>query len=145
MSLWHGPVNHEKLVVGAVRSPPLRELFGPGARERGKNPKNSQMIYTTQRGESFDLEKDFSSPERHVLQKLLIWKDMAASVDEFRLKKQEALGKGWGDSGPIQASRNLESITRDFEEQIALRIRGGEAGPGVTDGALVHPTPNFEP
>jgi hypothetical protein len=86
------------------------------------------MIYTTQRGESFDLEKDFSSPERHILQKLLIWKDMAASVDEFRRKKLEALHKGWGDSGPIQASRNLESITRDFEAQVALRIRTGKPG-----------------
>jgi hypothetical protein len=88
------------------------------------------MIYTTQRGQSFDLEKDFSSPERHVLQKLFIWKDMAVSVDEFRLKKQEALRKGWGDSGPIQASRNLESITRDFEEQVALRIRAAKPGQG---------------
>ena len=86
------------------------------------------MIYTTQRGQSFDLEKDFSSPERHVLQKLLLWKDMAASVDEFRLKKQEALRKGWGDSGPIQASRNLQSITKDFEEQVALRLRGAKPG-----------------
>ena len=89
------------------------------------------MIYTTQRGQSFDLEKDFSSPERHVLQKLFLWKDMAASVEEFRLKKQEALRKGWGDSGPIQASRNLESLTRDFEEQVALQDTSGEAGPGV--------------
>jgi hypothetical protein len=80
------------------------------------------MIYTTQRGDAFDLEKDFSSPERHILQKLLIWKDMAASVEEFRLQKQEALKKGWGDSGPIQASRNLERITRDFEAQVALRV-----------------------
>jgi hypothetical protein len=86
------------------------------------------MIYTTQRGESFDLEKDFSSPERHILQKLFIWKDMAASVDEFRMKQQEALRKGWGDSGPIQASRNLESITRDFETQVTLRIRAGKPG-----------------
>ena len=86
------------------------------------------MIYTTQRDESFDLEKDFSSPERHILQKLFFWKDMAASVDEFRLKQQEALRKGWGDSGPIQASRNLENITRDFEEQVALRIRAGIPG-----------------
>jgi hypothetical protein len=86
------------------------------------------MLYTTQRGESFDLEKDFSSPERHVLQKLLLWKDMAASVDEFRLKKQEALRRGWGDSGPIQASRNLQSITKDFEEQVALRLRGAKPG-----------------
>ena len=88
------------------------------------------MIYITQRGQSFDLEKDFSSPERHILQKLLLWKDMAVSVDEFRLKKQEALRKGWGDSGPIQASRNLESITRDFEEQVALRIRAAKPGQG---------------
>ena len=58
------------------------------------------MIYTTQSGESFDLEKDFSSPERHILQKLFIWKDMAASVEEFRLKKQEALQKGWATPVP---------------------------------------------
>ena len=88
------------------------------------------MIYTTQRGQSFDLEKDFSSPERHILQKLFIWKDMAASVEEFRLKKQEALRKGWGDSGSIQASRNLESITQDFAEQVALRIRAAKPGQG---------------
>ena len=88
------------------------------------------MIYTTQRGESFDLEKDFSSPERHILQKLFIWKDMAASVEEFRLKKQEALAKGWGDSGPIQASRKLEGLTRDFEEQVILRIRATQPGQG---------------
>jgi hypothetical protein len=88
------------------------------------------MLYTTQRGESFDLEKDFSSPERHILQKLFIWKDMAASVEEFRLKKREALAKGWGDSGPIQASRNLESLTQDFEAQVALRIRTATTGQG---------------
>ena len=88
------------------------------------------MLYTTQRGEAFDLEKDFSSPERHILQKLIIWKDMAASVDAFRLKKQAALRQGWGDSGPIQASRNLESITRDFEAQVALRIQAAQPGQG---------------
>jgi hypothetical protein len=88
------------------------------------------MLYTTQSGECFDLEKDFSSPERHILQKLIIWKDMAASVEEFRLKKQEALGKGWGDSGPIQSSRNLASITRDFEAQVALRIGAAKPGQG---------------
>jgi hypothetical protein len=88
------------------------------------------MIYTTQRGETFDLEKDFSSPERHVLQKLFIWKDMAASVEAFRLKKQEALQKGWGDSGPIPASRNLDSITRDFEAQVGLRVKAVQPGRG---------------
>ncbi len=81
------------------------------------------MIYTTLKGETFDLEKDFSSPERHVLQKLMLWKDMAAGVAEFRAKKEEALRKGWGDSGPVRESRNLQSLTRDLEEQTARRLR----------------------
>ena len=80
------------------------------------------MLYTTQRGEAFDTEKDFSSPERHVLQKLFIWRDMAASVEEFRTKKQEALRQGWGDSGPLQEGHALKSLTRDLEEQVARRI-----------------------
>ena len=88
------------------------------------------MIYTAQSGESFDLEKDFSSPERHILQKLLIWKDMAVSVEEFRQKQQAALEKGWGDSGPIQASGNLNRITRDFEVQIGLRVGAAKPGQG---------------
>jgi hypothetical protein len=81
------------------------------------------MIYTTQRDESFDLERDFSSPERHILQKLFIWKDLAASVEEFRQKKREALLKGWNDSGPVTESRALQSITRDLEDRVALRLR----------------------
>ncbi len=82
------------------------------------------MIYTTQRGESFDLENGFSGPERHILQKLLLWRDLAASVEEFRAKKQEALGKGWGDSGPVPESRNLKILTQDLEAQVARRLRG---------------------
>ncbi len=88
------------------------------------------MIYTTLKGEAFDLEKDFSSPERHVLQKLLLWKDMAASVEEFLLKKQEALRKGWGDSGPVPESRNLQSITRDLADLVARRVREAKPDPG---------------
>ena len=81
------------------------------------------MIYTTKAGEAFDLEKDFSSPERHILQKLLLWRDLAGSVEEFRAKKQEALRKGWGESGPVQESRNLQTLTRDLEDQVARRLR----------------------
>lgn len=81
------------------------------------------MIYTTQKGETFDLEKDFSSAERHILQKLLLWKDLAASLEEFRTKKRQALLKGWGDSGPVQESRSLQNLTRDLEEQLARRLR----------------------
>jgi hypothetical protein len=79
------------------------------------------MIYTTGTGETFDLEKDFSSPERHVLQKLLLWKDLAATVEEWRRKKQEALAKGWGDSGPVPETPAMKRLTRDLEEQVARR------------------------
>lgn len=57
-----------------------------------------------------------------MLQKLFIWKDMAASVEEFLNKKQEALLKGWGDSGPLQESRAMKSLTKDLEEQVARRL-----------------------
>ncbi|MEW6657700.1 MAG: hypothetical protein AB1424_03480 [Thermodesulfobacteriota bacterium] len=80
------------------------------------------MVYTTGKGESFDLEKDFSGPERHILQKLLLWRDLAASVEEFRHKQKEALAKGWGDSGPVPASRNLQVLTQDLEAQVARRL-----------------------
>jgi len=83
------------------------------------------MIYTTQQGESFDTEKDLSAPERHILQKLFIWKEMAAGLEEFRVKKQEALQKGWGDSGPIKESRAMRCITKDLEAQVARRIQAG--------------------
>jgi hypothetical protein len=80
-----------------------------------------KMHYTTKSGEVYDLEKDFSSAERHVLQKLLLWKDMAATVEEFRAKKRAALLKGWGDSGPVTESPALSRLTKDFEEQVRQR------------------------
>ncbi|HEY9073763.1 MAG TPA: hypothetical protein VIN67_06480 [Desulfobaccales bacterium] len=86
------------------------------------------MIYTTRRGETFDLGRDFSSAERHILQKLMCWRDLAGGVADFRAKKQESLLKGWGDSGPVQESRNLQSLTRDLEEQVGRRVRGEKQG-----------------
>jgi hypothetical protein len=80
------------------------------------------MIYTTQSGAVFDTEKDFSSPERHVLQKLFLWKELAVNVEEFRIKKREALLKGWGDSGPIQETRAMQNLTRDLEKEVARRL-----------------------
>ncbi len=82
------------------------------------------MIFTTERGESFDTEKDLSDVERHILQKLFIWKEMAASPEEFRGKKEEALRRGWNNSGPIPESRAMKIITRDLEEQVSLRQLG---------------------
>ena len=77
------------------------------------------MIYTTRRGESFDTERDFTEAERHVLQKLFIWQELAASPAEFRQKKAEALRTGWNNSGPLQESPALKKITEDLAAKVA--------------------------
>ncbi len=83
------------------------------------------MIITTKSGRSFDTEKDLTAPERHILQKLLIWESMASSVDQFRQKKMDAFFRGWNDSGPIEGSEALKTIVADLEEKVIFRI-GGE-------------------
>ncbi len=84
------------------------------------------MILTLGNGQSFDTETDLTAPERHVLQKLFLWKSMASSVREFRTKKEEALQKGWNHSGPIRESDALRAITGDLEEKVILRLQQGK-------------------
>jgi hypothetical protein len=86
------------------------------------------MIVTTKNGESFDTQNDLTAPERHILQKLFLWKSMASSVKEFREKKDEALAKGWNNSGPVQESRALKLLVKDLEEKVTLRLREEEKG-----------------
>ena len=85
------------------------------------------MIMTTRSGRSFDTAADLTAPERHILQKLILWKDMASSIDEFRQKKKEALLKGWNNSGPIPESEALRVITAEMEVEINLRL-GAKVG-----------------
>jgi len=80
------------------------------------------MIITTKLGKSFDTDRDLNAPERHILQKLLIWASFASSIDEFRQKTKEALVKGWNNSGPIQESEALRIIVADLEEKLGLRL-----------------------
>ena len=80
------------------------------------------MIITTTSGRSFDTQKDLTAPERHVLQKLFAWQDMADSVEQFREKKEEALKKGWNNSGPIRASVALELIVKYMENKVVDRL-----------------------
>ena len=82
------------------------------------------MIITTSGGRAFDTQKDLTAPERHVLQKLFAWQDMADSVEQFREKKEEALQKGWNNSGPIQESPALKSIVRYLERKVTVRLKG---------------------
>jgi len=80
------------------------------------------MIITTSGGRAFDTQKDLTGPERHVLQKLFAWQDMAGSVEQFRKKKEEALQKGWNNSGPIRASVALKLIANHMENKVVYRL-----------------------
>jgi hypothetical protein len=81
------------------------------------------MIYVTLTGASFDTDRDLSGAERHILQKLFFWRDLAVSLAQFRAKRQEALRKGWGDSGAVYEQGALRSIIRDLEERVARRLQ----------------------
>ncbi|MBN2122926.1 MAG: hypothetical protein JW821_01415 [Deltaproteobacteria bacterium] len=80
------------------------------------------MIVTTKDGKTIDTGTDLTPPERHVLQKLFLWKSMASSLDEFRLKVREALAKGWNNSGPIRASPALQGVISELENKVRRRL-----------------------
>jgi len=80
------------------------------------------MIISTRDGQSFDTEKDLVAAERHILQKLFLWESMATSLDQFREKKDEALLRGWNDSGPIDESNILKGIITDLEARVCIRL-----------------------
>jgi hypothetical protein len=86
------------------------------------------MIITTTGDVAVDTDRELSAAERHILQQLLLWKDVAASVEEFRTKKGQALLEGWNNSGPIRESRALGSIVRDLEEKLAQRLLAEKMG-----------------
>ena len=81
------------------------------------------MIITTSGSRSFDTQKDLTAPERHVLQKLFAWQDMADSIEQFRGKKEEALLKGWNNSGPITESFALKIIIKHMEKKVINRLK----------------------
>lgn len=83
------------------------------------------MIIETKNGRSFDTEKDLNSAERHVLQKLFAWEQMAVSLEQFRAKKNDALKKGWNGSGPLRESSAIRIITKEMENKITARLATG--------------------
>ena len=80
------------------------------------------MIITTKNGQSYNTDKDLTAPERHILQKLFVWETMAISLDQFREKKEEALLKGWNNSGRVKAGPALKNISRDMEKRVTDRL-----------------------
>lgn len=80
------------------------------------------MIINTGDGKTIDSEKDLTSEERHVLQKLFLWESLAVSVEQFREEKKKALLKGWDCSGEISESPALRSIINHLEKKLILRL-----------------------
>lgn len=72
------------------------------------------MIYTTLDGQSFDTDRQLSQAERHVLQKLVIWRKVGLSPREFQRRRAEALAKGWNNQGPVEESAVLAAISEDL-------------------------------
>jgi hypothetical protein len=85
----------------------------------------TSVIIETRDGIQIDTERDLTAPERHLLQKLLLWRSMAQSLDQFREKKERALLKGWNGSGPVPESPNLMKILSKLEEEVIVRLSGG--------------------
>ena len=80
------------------------------------------MIISTFDGKTINTESDLTSEERHVLQKLFLWETMADSIEQFREKKEEALLKGWNNSGQVNESQALKSVISHLENKILKRL-----------------------
>ena len=72
---------------------------------------------------AIDTDRDLSSEERHVLQKLLCYKTFVESLDEFRQKKEQAYSVGWNSSGPIRESQALKNVVQQMEKELDLRLK----------------------
>lgn len=80
------------------------------------------MIFQTDYGK-IDSNSDLTPEERHVVQKLLCWRTIVDSLEEFQEKTEQALQKGWNDSGPVRKSKNLKYIIHQLEEEIQGQLK----------------------
>lgn len=72
-----------------------------------------------------DVDTDIlSSEERHILQKLLCYKVITSSLDQFRENTERAFVKGWNDSGPVPKSETLTKVIQQMEKDLLLRLAG---------------------
>lgn len=70
-----------------------------------------------------DIDTDvLSSEERHILQKLLCWKVIDQSLDQFREHTERAFAKGWNNSGPVRRSEVLSKVITQMEKELRTRL-----------------------
>lgn len=74
-----------------------------------------------------DIDTDLlSSEERHIVQKLLCYKVIVGSLEQFRENTDRAFVKGWNNSGPVKRGELLVKIIRQMEKDVALRLEEQE-------------------
>jgi hypothetical protein len=81
------------------------------------------MIIPLADNSEIDTERDLSSAEKHILQKLLCYKFFVGSVAEFRQKKETAFRVGWNDSGPVHESATMVRVAEQLEMELRLRLQ----------------------
>lgn len=81
------------------------------------------MIIPLADNNEIDTERDLSSAEKHILQKLLCYKVFVGSVAEFRQKKETAFRVGWNDSGPVRESATMSKVAEQLETELRLRLQ----------------------
>lgn len=76
-----------------------------------------------------DIDTDvLSSEERHILQKLLCYKVITDTLDQFREMTERAFEKGWNDSGPVRKSEALIKVIQQMEKELLLRLAEDQGG-----------------
>ncbi|MEX1302197.1 MAG: hypothetical protein AB1Z16_08530 [Desulfotignum sp.] len=85
------------------------------------------MIIRTDSAQIIDTA-DLGPEERHVIQKLMAWMTLVDSMEQFGLKKQQALAAGWNDSGPVRETRALSVVIRHLERQVRQRLKNRTTG-----------------
>jgi hypothetical protein len=79
-----------------------------------------------------DTERDLSSAEKHILQKLLCYKEYVQSVTDFRQKKAAAFRTGWNDSGPVRETPLMARVADQLEAELRNRLEAGDDGQPTT-------------
>ena len=86
------------------------------------------MIIELSNHPTVDTDRDLSSEERHILQKLLCYVHFVGSVAEFREKKAKAFQVGWDNSGPVSERPVMAKVAEKLEQDIRLRLSKNAAG-----------------
>ena len=66
---------------------------------------------------------NFSSEERHILQKLIGWSSLVSSMAEFQQKKEAALAIGWNNTGSVRPTETLTLVIQQLRKTQRERTR----------------------